>query len=90
MVQLDPEDRYQIRKMQMDTDKRSLELRRSQQDLERFVLELEHKYGLIAEETTIDPATATVREPISGGKRNGNGKGHPEALVTALVEEAAD
>ncbi len=90
MVQLDPEDRYQIRKMQMDADKRSLELRRSQQELERFVLELEHKYGLIAEEATIDPATATVREPLSTGKRNGHGKGNPEALVTALMEEAAD
>ena len=90
MVELDPEDRYQLRKMQMDTDKKSLDLRRAQQDLDRLMLELEHKYGLIAEERTIDPATATVREPVASGKRNGNGKGHPEALIAAAAEEAAD
>ena len=88
MVEINPEDRYQIRKMQMDADKRALELRRAQQDLDRFVLELEHKYGLIAEEKTVDPVTATVKEPITGDKRNGNGKGHSEALMTALAEEA--
>ena len=52
------------------------------------VLELEHKYGLIGEESTIDPRAATIKEPLP--TRSGNGKGHTEALLTAVVEEAAD
>jgi hypothetical protein len=87
MLELSPEDRYQLRKMQMDVDKRGLELQKAQQELERFILDLEHKYGLIAEEKTIDARTATIKEPVPG--RNGNGKGRPEALRTAVVEEAA-
>jgi hypothetical protein len=60
MAELNPEDRYQLRKLQMDVDKRGLELQKAQQDLDRFVLELEHKYGLIGEEKAIDPQSLTA------------------------------
>jgi hypothetical protein len=86
MVELNPEERYQLRKLQMDIDKRGLELQKAQQDLDRFVLELEHKYSLIGEEKTIDPRTATIKKPIP----NGNGKGRTETLLSALSQEAAD
>jgi hypothetical protein len=88
MVELNPEERYQLRKLQMDVDKRGLELQKAQQDLDRFVLELEHKYGLIGEEKTIDPRTVTIKKPLPA--HNSNGKGHSETLLTALVQEAAD
>jgi hypothetical protein len=88
MIELNPEERYQLRKLQMDVDKRGLELQKAQQDLDRFVLELEHKHGLIGEEKTIDPRTATIKKllPVP----NGNGKGRTEMLLTALAQEAAD
>ncbi len=88
MAEFNPEDRYQLRKLQMDVDKKGLEVQKAQQDLDRFVLELERKYELIGEETTIDPRAATIKEPLP--TRNGNGKGHTEGLLTAVVEEAAD
>jgi hypothetical protein len=49
---------------------------------------LEHKYGLIGEEKTIDPRTATIKKPLPA--HNSNGKGRSETLLTALAQEAAD
>lgn len=89
MAELNPEERYQLRKLQMDVDKRGLELQKVQQDLDRFVLELEHKYGLIGEEKAIDPRTATIKKP-SLPAHNSNGKGRIETMLTALTQEAAD
>ena len=63
MSELNPEDSYQLRKLQMDVDKRSLELQKAQQELGRSLLEMEHKYGLIGGPTTIDPRSATIKEP---------------------------
>jgi hypothetical protein len=72
----------------MDVDKRGLELQKAQQDADRFVLELEHKYGLIGEEKTIDPRTATIKKPLPAP--NSNGKGHSETLLNTLAQEVAD
>ena len=72
----------------MDVDKRGLELQKAQQELERSVLDLEHKYGLIGETRTIDPRSATIKEPHP--TRNGNGKGQTQELPTTVIEEAAD
>ena len=88
MFELTPEELYQLRKMQMDTEKRALELQKSQQDLDRFVLDLDHKHGLIAEGKTIDAKTATIREPVPNPNKNGNGKGHTKELISAAVERA--
>ena len=88
MLELNPEDLYQLRKMQMDTEKRTLELQKSQQDLERFVLDLEHKHGLIAEGKTIDARTATIREAAPTPNNNGNGKGHTKELISTTMERA--
>ena len=85
MSELNPEDRYQLRKLQMDVDKRGLDSQKAQQDLERFVLELEHKYGLIGETKTIDPRTATIKWPMPTG--NGSRKDQTEALLAAVIEE---
>ena len=63
MAEFDPTERYQLRKLQMDIDKKDLEVQKAQQDLDRFVLELEHKYGLIDQDTTIDPRSATIEAP---------------------------
>jgi hypothetical protein len=88
MAELNPEERYQLRKLQMDIDKRGLELQKAQQDLDRLVLELEHKYGLIGEEKTIDPRTAAIKKPVPAP--NSHGKGRTETMLTALAQEAAD
>ena len=86
MSELNPEDSYQLRKLQMDVDKRSLELQKAQQELERSLLDMEHKYGLIGGSTTIDPRSATIEEHPAA--RSSNGKGQAEDLRTAVVEVA--
>ncbi len=88
MQDLSPEDRYLLRKVQMDADKKVLETQKVQQELDRLVLELEHKYGLLAAGQTIDPRT-TLIEGISAA-RKGNGKGSTQELETATAHEAAE
>ena len=88
MLELNPEDLYQLRKMQMDTEKRALDLQKSQQDLDRFLLDLEHKHGLISEGKTIDAKTATIREPAAMPKTNGNGVGHTKDLISVTSRKA--
>ena len=90
MLDIAPEEIYQLRKMQMDTEKKALELQKSQQDLDRFVLDLEHKHGLIAEGRTLDIKTESIKEPMGtpnhDGNGNGNGKGHTKELLTTTAE----
>ena len=90
-MELHPDDRYQLMKAQMDADRRSLEARKSQQDLERLVLELEHRYGLIADGRSIDPRSAAVSGPAAEqpSGRKGNGKETQEALEASVLEQAA-
>ena len=87
MQDLTPEDVYQLRKSQMDADKKALESQRAQQELERLVLELEHKYNFLAEGKSLDPRTAVV----TGGtpSRRSNGKDTVEALMGAAVNETS-
>jgi hypothetical protein len=56
--------------------------------LDRFVLELEHKYGLIGEDKTIDARTGMIKKPLPAP--NSNGKGRTETVLSALAQEAAD
>jgi hypothetical protein len=83
MSELTSDDSYQLRKAQMDADKRALEARKSQQELERLVLEMEHKYGLIAYGRTIDPKTATIQGTTP--THRGNGKESQEALESTIL-----
>jgi len=85
MAELDSEDRYQLRKLQMEIDKKGLEVQKAQQELDRFLLELERKYDLLDKEEPIDARTATIKEPLPAR----NGKGRAEALMTAELGEAA-
>ncbi len=89
MNEIHSEDRYQLRKAQMDADRRRLEAQKSQQELDRLILELEHKYGLIADGRTIDPRSATIQGTAQPQARKANGKEPQEALETAEVEAAA-
>ena len=86
MSELHSDDSYQLRKAQMDADKKGLEARKAQQELERLVLEIEHKYGLIADGRTIDPRTATILGIHS--TRRSNGKESQEVLEAATLEIA--
>ncbi len=90
-MELHPDDKYQLMKAQMDADRRSLEARKAQQDLERLTLELEHKYGLIGDDRVIDPRSASVTVPAADQPvtRRGNGKESQEALETSVLEQAA-
>ena len=86
-MEIEAEDRYQLRKVQMDADRRALEAKKAQQELDRLALELEHKYGLIADGRTIDPRTATIQGTST--VRRGNGKESQEALEPTALEAAA-
>ena len=85
MQELNPVDRYQLRKAQMDADKKRLDAQRAQQELQRVILELENKYDLIAEGGTVDPITATIQ--VQPGSRRGNGKESDEAFALATAGE---
>ena len=85
MAELDPTERYQLRKLQMDVDKKELEVQKAQQDLDRFVLELEHKYGLMDQETAIDPRSGTIEAPLPSH----NGKSQTAELPTNGAKAAA-
>ena len=87
MPDLSPDDHYQLRKAQNLADKKALEAQRAQGELERLVLELEHKYDLIADGRTIDPRTASIQG--TPHTRKSNGKDSQEVLETAVVEAAA-
>ena len=87
MPDLSPEDRYLLRKAQMDADKKVLEAQKVQQELDRLVLELQHKYGLLAAGQTIDPRTAAI-EGVSAARKS-NGKGPTQELETATAHEEA-
>ena len=90
MAELDPTERYQLRKLQMDVDKKDLEVQKAQQDLDRFVLELEHKYGLMGQETAIDPRSATIEAPlIEAPLPPRNGKAQTAELPTNGAKAAA-
>lgn len=86
MLDITPEDLYHLRKMQMEIGKKALELQKSQQDLDRFVLDLEHKHGLIAEGRTLDLMTESIKEPMPAPNHNGNGKGHAKELLSSTAE----
>ena len=85
MADLHSDDCYQLRKVQMDADRKGLDARKAQQELERLVLELEHKYGLIADGRTIDPRTASIQGVPS--TRRSNGK-EPQDSITADTVDA--
>ncbi|MEE8443168.1 MAG: hypothetical protein V3S37_05405 [Dehalococcoidia bacterium] len=87
MQDLNPEDRYQLRKAQMDAGKKALEAQKAQQELERLVLELEHKYDLMTTGQTVDPMTASISG--SPAIRKSNGKEPILALEAAVAHEAA-
>ncbi|GEM_PF-1582346 len=72
MQELTPEDRYHLLKSQMDADKKMLESRKAQQDLERLLLELEYKYGLISDGGKIDPRSGSIlTESTNNARKNG-------------------
>jgi hypothetical protein len=69
----------------MDVDKKELEVQKAQQELDRFILELEHKYDLMDPDQVIDSRTGT----IIGALPARNGKGRTEAVLATEAGEAA-
>ena len=70
-MQLDSNDSYHIKKIQMDVDRKTLEAQRAQQELNRLTLDLEHKYGLIDNGHNIDPRTANIVDNNRSSKGSG-------------------
>ena len=85
MQDLNSEDRYLLRKAQMDADKKALVSQRAQQELERLELDLEHKYELLDAERSIDPRTGIIRGVFP--TRKSNGKEASELLPAAVSNE---
>lgn len=87
MPDLSPDDHYQLRKAQNLADKKALEAQRAQGELERLVLELEHRYELMNTGQIVDPRSAAIQTPAPSG--DGNGKGAQEALFSTELQETA-
>ena len=87
MPNLSPDDHYQLRKAQNLADKKALEAQRAQGELERLVLELEHKYELMNTGQFVDPRSAAIQTPAPKG--DGNGNSAPESLFSTELQEAA-
>ena len=84
MYEISPEDRYLLRKAQMDAERKDLEAQKAHQDLERLVLEIEHRSGLIADGRTLDPRTGIVNGV--GSSRKSNGKESQDALMATVSD----
>ena len=81
MNELDSNDRYHLKKVQMDVDRKNLEAQRAQQELDRLILDLEHKYELIGNEKNIEPRTATISDSSIHRNSKGNGKELLESIA---------
>ena len=81
MQDFSPEDQYQLRRVQMIANKKTLEAQRAQQELDRLVLDLEHKYASLAAGRTVEAGSAIVRELSQA--RKSNGKGETELIPAA-------
>ena len=81
MNELDSNDRYHLKKVQMDVDRKNLEAQRAQQELDRVILDLEHKYELIGNEKNIEPRTATISDSSIHRNNKGNGKELLESIA---------
>ena len=84
MQEITPEDRYHIIKAQMDADKKSLESQKAHQDLDRLMLELDYKYGLITTGSTIDPRSGNIVPPQKSDHKN-NGREKDIMLEDTVV-----
>ena len=81
MQDFSPEDQYQLRRVQMIANKKALEAQRTQQELDRLVLDLEHKYAMLAAGRTVEAGSAIVQELSQ--TRKSNGKGEAELIPAA-------
>ena len=64
----------------MDKDRKEIEAQKAKQEMERVILEMEHKYGLMAENKTIDPQTASIR--VYTKSKNGIAEGNISEIIT--------
>ena len=87
MPEINPEDRYRLRRAYMDAEKKALEEQKAQQELERLLLEMEYKHGLLETGQTIDPRTGAIH--TTAPTRKGNGKDSVQALEAAVASEPA-
>ncbi len=81
MQDFSPEDQYQLSRVQMIANKKALEAQRAQQELDRLVLDLEHKYAILAAERVAAPGPATAQGLSQ--IRKSNGKGDAELIPSA-------
>ena len=78
MQDFSPEDQYQLSKVQMIANKKALEAQRAQQELDRLVLDLEHKYAILAAVPIAEP-DPTASQGFSQ-LRKSNGKGDAQLI----------
>ena len=84
MRELHSDDSYLLRKAQMDLNRKTLEAKKAEQELDRLILDLEHRYGLLGTGDSIDPETGAIRTNATTDART-NGKGTLPALEATTV-----
>jgi hypothetical protein len=65
----------------MDVERKELEVQKAQQERDRFLLEMEHKYNLLDQGPSIDTKTGAVKKEVVPAS---NGKTTPQALLTTV------
>ena len=73
MQDFSPEDQYQLSRVQMIANKKALEAQRAQQELDRLVLDLEHKYAILATVPVAEPGPTAAQGFSQIRKSNGKG-----------------
>ena len=79
MSELHSDDSYLLRKAQMDLDRKTLEAKKAEQELDRLILDLDHRYGLLGTGGSIDPKTGSIL-PNDTSNASSNGKVTPSVL----------
>ena len=67
MQNLTSHEQYQLRKAQMDVEKKALETERAKQELQRLTLELEYKYNVLSDHLNLELGTIAIPSPMTNG-----------------------
>jgi hypothetical protein len=85
MDNFSPEDKYQLRRFEMIAEKKNLEAQRARQELERLILDLEHKYTLRENIKAMNDSAQLIKiENEQTHKENGKGSANLMGATTPI------
>jgi len=61
-VRIEPDELYQIRRLDLEAQRAVVAANLKRLEAMQAMLECEHKYGLLATDSTLDPETGIIKE----------------------------